>query len=100
MPIGLYEWTAVYLLLLLGWIYAPIYLRCGLTTVPEYFEQRCALLLLTSEALRFGTTPRVLLSSITLVAYVIRIATILYSGSILLEAILGEASCCAGTYFC
>lgn len=40
MPIGLYEWTAVYLLLLLGWIFAPIYLRCGLTTVPEFFEQR------------------------------------------------------------
>lgn len=40
MPVGLYEWTAIYLLLMLGWIYAPIYLRCGLTTVPEYFEQR------------------------------------------------------------
>lgn len=40
MPIGFYEWSAVYLLLLLGWVFGPVYLRCELTTVPQYFEQR------------------------------------------------------------
>jgi uncharacterized sodium:solute symporter family permease YidK len=40
MPVAFYEWSAAYLLLLLGWVFAPVYLRCNLTTVPQYFEQR------------------------------------------------------------
>lgn len=40
MPVGFYEWSAVYLLLLLGWVFGPVYLRCDLVTVPQYFEQR------------------------------------------------------------
>ena len=34
------EWTAAYLLLLLGWFFAPVYLRCSLTTIPEFLEKR------------------------------------------------------------
>lgn len=34
------DWTAGYLLLALGWIFAPVYLKAKLTTVPEYLERR------------------------------------------------------------
>lgn len=40
LTVGLYEWTAAYLILLLGWIFAPVYLRCQLITIPEYLEKR------------------------------------------------------------
>lgn len=40
MAVALYEWTAAYLVLALGWIFAPVYLRCRLTTIPEFLEAR------------------------------------------------------------
>ena len=37
---GFSEWTAAYLLLVLGWIFAPVFLGAKLQTIPEYLERR------------------------------------------------------------
>ena len=38
--VAMYELSAPYLLLLLGWIFAPLYIHCNIRTTPEYLEQR------------------------------------------------------------
>ncbi|CAD7696856.1 unnamed protein product [Ostreobium quekettii] len=76
--VGLYEWTAAYLLLLLGWFFAPVYLRCSLTTIPEFLEQR------------YNKWCRGLFVIITLVAYVLsKIGASLYAGAVVFEVVLG-----------
>ncbi|XP_031565943.1 sodium/glucose cotransporter 5-like [Actinia tenebrosa] len=35
-----YEWQAVWVLLLLGWVFVPIYLRSRVFTMPEYLNKR------------------------------------------------------------
>lgn len=34
------DWVAAYMLLALAWIFAPVYHRCQLTTIPELLEKR------------------------------------------------------------
>src|SRR6059036_3365599 len=46
-------------LLVLGWLFVPFYMRSGVYTMPEFVERR------------FSTSARVLLSAISLVAYVL-----------------------------
>lgn len=76
--VGLYEWTAIFLLLSLGWVFVPVYLRTELTTVPEWFEKR------------FSKWTRLVLSIMTIIAYVItKISNCIYSGAIFLEVLLG-----------
>eukprot|EP01006_Ploeotia_vitrea_P053002 TRINITY_DN67746_c6_g16_i1.p1 TRINITY_DN67746_c6_g16~~TRINITY_DN67746_c6_g16_i1.p1 ORF type:complete len:662 (-),score=64.30 TRINITY_DN67746_c6_g16_i1:76-2061(-) len=76
--VGVYEWSAVFLLFLLGWVFAPVYLQIGLTTIPEYFEKR------------FNKYCRFALASMCLFAYVItKIAAILYAGGVLFDVLLG-----------
>lgn len=76
--VGLYEWTAVYLILTLGWFFAPFFLKRRITTAIEFFGKR------------YGSTARALLTLITLVAYVLtKISGSLYAGAVLLEVVLG-----------
>ncbi|CAD7705318.1 unnamed protein product [Ostreobium quekettii] len=78
MAVGLYDWMAAYLILALGWVFAPVYLRCKLTTIPEFLEAR------------FNKWCRGLFVMITLVAYVIsKIGGSLFAGSIVLEVVAG-----------
>ena len=37
-PVGFYEWSAGVHILVLGWLFAPIYLRARISTLPEYLE--------------------------------------------------------------
>lgn len=35
-----YEWNGLLMVLLLGWLYLPIYVASGVTTMPEYLQRR------------------------------------------------------------
>src|SRR6476646_10670049 len=40
MAVGHFEWLASFILLLLGWLFVPFYLRSGVYTMPEFLERR------------------------------------------------------------
>ncbi|GMH41065.1 hypothetical protein BSKO_08975 [Bryopsis sp. KO-2023] len=76
--VGLYEWTAGYLLLVLGWVFAPVYLKCQLTSIPEYLEGR------------YNKHCRFLFVVITMLAYILsKIGASLYAGAILVKVVTG-----------
>lgn len=76
--VGLYEWTAVFLILLLGWFFAPFFLSRRITTAIEFF------------GLRYGSVARALLTLITLIAYILtKISGALFAGAVLLRVVLG-----------
>lgn len=78
LAIYLYQWSSILSLLLLGWVFAPIYLQGLLVTVPQYFENR------------FGSTARWLLAFITLLSYVVtKISASIYAGALLLKVMVG-----------
>eukprot|EP00307_Rebecca_sp_RCC1486_P004612 CAMPEP_0119408874 /NCGR_PEP_ID=MMETSP1335-20130426/2288_1 /TAXON_ID=259385 /ORGANISM="Chrysoculter rhomboideus, Strain RCC1486" /LENGTH=794 /DNA_ID=CAMNT_0007433165 /DNA_START=49 /DNA_END=2434 /DNA_ORIENTATION=+ len=78
LPVSLYEWTAGWLIVLLGEKFAPVYLRALVTTVPEWLEGR------------FGKETRVLVSVLSLLSCIItKIAATLFAGAILLEVLAG-----------
>lgn len=78
MPVSLYEWTAGWLIVLLGELFAPVYLRAHVTTVPEYCEKR------------FGPGTRVLVSSLSLLACIVtKISASIFAGGILLRVVAG-----------
>ena len=71
-----YEWSAVWLLLLLGWYYVPVYLKANIFTLPEYIEKR-----FNSKVLR------IYFSILALFLYCFtKISVDLYSGAIVLES--------------
>src|SRR6185436_16243697 len=40
LAVGHFEWLASLILLLLGWLFVPFYLRSGVYTMPEFLERR------------------------------------------------------------
>ena len=75
---GCSEWAAVYLLVLLGWVFAPVYLKLKLTTIPEYLERR------------FDAKCRLWFVMLVMVTYVVtKIGASLFSGAVVLEVLLG-----------
>jgi hypothetical protein len=40
LAVGFFEWSACFILVLLGWFFAPLYLSMKVTTTPELFERR------------------------------------------------------------
>ena len=40
LAVGQFEWLAILVLLLLGWVFTPFYLRSGVFTMPEFLERR------------------------------------------------------------
>lgn len=78
LPVSLYEWTAGWLIVLLGELFAPVYLRAHVTTVPEFCEKR------------FGPATRVLVSALSLIACIVtKISASIYAGGILLRVVAG-----------
>eukprot|EP00854_Cymbomonas_tetramitiformis_P006426 gene6426-7703_t len=76
--VGGYEWTAAFLLILLGWIFYPVYRAANVATIPEYVERR------------FNVTCRVVLIIYSFVAYIItKIAATLFAGGIVFDVVLG-----------
>jgi SSS family solute:Na+ symporter len=67
-----------YLCLVLGWVFAPFYLRSGVFTTPEFLEKR------------YTPATRMVLSLVSMVAYVLTKASVtIYAGAVAISTILG-----------
>ncbi|KAK2871341.1 hypothetical protein QQF64_002513 [Cirrhinus molitorella] len=77
--IGGFEWNALVLVIILGWLFVPIYIKAGVVTMPEYLKKRFG-----------GQRIRIYLSVISLFLYVFtKISADMYSGAIVINQALG-----------
>jgi len=77
-PAAQMEILAALMLLLLGWLFVPFYLRSGVYTMPEFLE------------LRYNRWSRDYLSWVSIVAYVLtKISVTIAAGGIICTALLG-----------
>ncbi len=77
MPMAHYELHA-WIVLLLGWLFLPFYIRSGAFTMPEFLEKR------------FDSRSRWFLSLFSLVGYVItKVSVTIYAGGIVVSELLG-----------
>jgi solute:Na+ symporter, SSS family len=75
---GNFEWLACLMLLLLGWVFVPFYLRSNVFTMPEFLERR------------FNRSCATYLASISVIAYIFtKISVHLYAAGIVLERVVG-----------
>jgi len=78
LAVGHFEWWACLILLVLGWVFVPFYLRSNVFTMPEFLERR------------FSRSCAVYLASISIIAYVFtKISVQLYAASVVLERVAG-----------
>src|SRR4029079_10847750 len=78
MAVGHFEWLACLILLLLGWVFVPFYLRSNVFTMPEFLERR------------FNRASSVYLASISILAYIFaNISVHLYAAALVLERVVG-----------
>ena len=74
MPNANFEILAALILILLGWVFVPFYLRTGVYTMPEFLE------------LRYSRACRNYLSVISILAYVLtKISLIIFAGALVFE---------------
>ncbi|MEL6559992.1 MAG: sodium:solute symporter [Bacteroidota bacterium] len=73
-----FEIQATFIVLLLGYLFAPFYLRAGIFTVPAFIEKR------------YNNASRWYLTIVSILAYVAtKISVTLFAGSLLLKSVLG-----------
>src|SRR5258708_21017140 len=78
MVVGDFEWLACLILLILGWVFVPFYLRRNVFTMPEFLERR------------FNRQSAVYLAGISIIAYIFtKISVQLYAASVVLERVAG-----------
>ena len=78
MAVGHFEWLASVIVLMLGWVFVPFYLRSNVYTMPEFLERR------------YNSACRTYLASISIIAYIFtKVAVALFAGAIVLHAVLG-----------
>src|SRR6195256_816089 len=78
LAVGHFEWLACLILLLLGWVFVPFYLRSNVFTMPEFLERR------------FSRSCARYLAGISILAYVFtKISVHLYAAAIVLERVVG-----------
>src|SRR5437588_5251702 len=78
LAVGHFEWLACLILLILGWVCVPFYLRSNVFTMPEFLERR------------FNRNCAVYLASISIIAYVFtKISVHLYAAAVVLERVVG-----------
>ncbi len=77
-PVAQFEIIAGFILLLLGWLFVPFYLKSGVFTMPEFLERR------------YSSGPRTYLAVISIVGYVLtKIAVTIAAGGIIFESLMG-----------
>ena len=77
LAVGSFEWLACLILLLLGWVFVPFYLRSNVFTMPEFLERR------------FSRSCAVYLAGISILAYVFtKISVHLYAAAIVIQRVL------------
>src|SRR6184192_217553 len=78
LAVGHFEWLACLILLLLGWLFVPFYLRSGVYTMPEFLERR------------FNSASRAYFTWVSIVGYVLtKISVTLFAGGIVMRAVTG-----------
>ncbi len=78
LAVGQFELMAVFILILLGWIIAPIYIKSGVTTTAEFLEKR------------FDPSLRKPFAAISIVIYIFtKISVSLFAGGILFNKMFG-----------
>jgi solute:Na+ symporter, SSS family len=78
LAVGDFEWLACMMLLLLGWVFVPFYLRSNVFTMPEFLERR------------FNRNCATYLATISVIAYIFtKISVHLYAAGIVLERVVG-----------
>lgn len=76
-PMLIYELHA-WLVITMGWVFLPFYIRSGVFTMPEFLERR------------FNSNTRWVLSIFSLLAYVLtKVSVTVYAGGIVISSILG-----------
>ncbi len=76
--VGQFEIFAALILLILGWVFVPFYLRSGVYTMPEFLERR------------YSPEARWYLSIISIVGYVLtKISVTIAAGGIVFESLMG-----------
>lgn len=77
MAMGHYELHS-WIILLLGWVFVPFYLRSTVFTMPEFLERR------------YSESARWILTIITLVSYVLtKVSVTVYAGAVVFETLMG-----------
>ncbi|KAK7896292.1 hypothetical protein WMY93_021617 [Mugilogobius chulae] len=77
--IGGFEWNALIVVVILGWLFVPIYIKAGIVTMPEYLKKRFG-----------GQRIRIYLSLLSLCLYVFtKISADMFSGAIFINQALG-----------
>jgi len=77
-PEAQFEILAALILLLLGWIFVPFYIKSGVYTMPEFLEKR------------YNSGARTYLSIISIISYVLtKISFTIFAGALVFETLLG-----------
>ncbi|XP_074546343.1 sodium/glucose cotransporter 1 [Halichoeres trimaculatus] len=77
--IGGFEWNALVVVVILGWLFVPIYIKAGVVTMPEYLKKRFG-----------GQRIRIYLSVLSLFIYAFtKISADMFSGAIFINQALG-----------
>ncbi|XP_012777769.1 sodium/glucose cotransporter 2 isoform X3 [Maylandia zebra] len=72
-------WPALFIVLLLGWLFVPVYLTAGVITMPQYLKKRFG-----------GTRISLYLSVISLLLYILtKISVDMFSGAVFIQQALG-----------
>ncbi|XP_054849186.1 sodium/glucose cotransporter 2 [Eublepharis macularius] len=74
-----FEWNAMFIVLLLGWLFVPVYLTAGVITMPQYLKKRFG-----------GQRIRLYLSILSLFMYIFtKISVDMFSGAVFIQQALG-----------
>ncbi len=77
-PEAQFEILAALILLLLGWVFVPFYIKSGVFTMPEFLEKR------------YNKGARTYLSLISIISYVLtKISFTIFAGALVFEVLLG-----------
>ncbi len=78
LAVGNFELFAIPFLILLGWVFAPLFIKANIFTVPEFFGKR------------FNSTTRLFLSGLSILTYLItKISISLFACGLLMKGLLG-----------
>src|SRR5687768_695980 len=78
LAVGHFEWLACLILLLLGWLFVPFYLKSGVYTMPEFLEKR------------YNSASRTYFTWVSVIGYVLtKISVTLYAGGVVIRAVTG-----------
>ncbi|RUS84630.1 hypothetical protein EGW08_007602 [Elysia chlorotica] len=74
-----YEWSSMFLVICLAWVFLPVYVSSGVYTLPEYTAKRFG-----------GNRLRIYLSCLSLILYIVtKLAVSIYAGALFINLALG-----------